>query len=283
MGEKSEKLGQAIQTARQNAGITQQELCNRADLSYSTLAKIERGAIKTPSVFTVYRIAEVLGLSMDELLGSVVDAKEPAHTKRTSKSGISFVFFDVNGCLVRLFNAAFTQLAIETGVPSDRIESAFWHYNDAVCRGDMSMDEFNKNLAKQMGIASVDWNSYYLNAVESVPEMRELVLWTAKNYKIGLLSNIMPGQIEAMITSGILPDVRYDAIIESPAVKAIKPESEIYDIAQAKAGAAAAEILLVDDTRTNLMAAEHQSWKVLWFDDFNAKASSEKIRTALEF
>ena len=47
-------LGKAIQQARQNAGLTQQELCHKAELSYSTLAKIERGAIKTPSVLRLH-------------------------------------------------------------------------------------------------------------------------------------------------------------------------------------------------------------------------------------
>jgi transcriptional regulator with XRE-family HTH domain len=42
-------LGKTLQAARQKAGLTQQELCNQAELSYSTLAKIERGAIKSPS------------------------------------------------------------------------------------------------------------------------------------------------------------------------------------------------------------------------------------------
>ena len=39
-------LGKALQLARLSKGLTQQQLCQRADLSYSTLAKIERGAIK---------------------------------------------------------------------------------------------------------------------------------------------------------------------------------------------------------------------------------------------
>jgi transcriptional regulator with XRE-family HTH domain len=41
-------LGKRLQAARQKAGLTQQTLCQKAGLSYSTLAKIERGAIKSP-------------------------------------------------------------------------------------------------------------------------------------------------------------------------------------------------------------------------------------------
>lgn len=278
----SMKLGKAIQLARQNASMTQQELCHHADLSYSTLAKIERGAIKTPSVFTVYRIAQVLSVNIDELMGTVIGGKISLK-KRVSKSGVSFVFFDVNGCLVRHFQGAFTRAANDTGVPSDHIETAFWHYNDAVCRGDMTMDEFNQAFAKQLGLKSMDWNSYYLESVEPIAEMHELVQWAANHYKVGLLSNIMPGQITTMIKNGALPNVRYNAIVDSSEVKAIKPEEEVYTIAESKARASANEILFIDDSRTNLMAAERRGWKVMWFDDFHAQASTDRIRSALEF
>jgi transcriptional regulator with XRE-family HTH domain len=135
-------LGKAIQTARQTAGLTQQELCVRADLSYSTLAKIERGAIKTPSVFTVARIASVLGVSLDTLLGHLSLATPQGIQKRTSKNGVSFVYIDINGCMVLFFHAAFTKISQETGVSSEMIETAFWHLNDAACRGEISLEEF---------------------------------------------------------------------------------------------------------------------------------------------
>lgn len=276
------KLGRAIQLARQNAAMTQQDLCHHASLSYSTLAKIERGAIRTPSVFTVYRIAQVLGVNIDDLLGSVTD-KPILNKKQVSKSGVSFIFFDVNGCLVRFFHRAFTRIAADTNVSSDIIETAFWHFNDLVCKGDMSMDEFNVAFAKQVGIPSMNWNQYYFDAVEPIPEMHDLVRWAGAHYRIGLLSNIMPGQIATMLKNGTLPNIPYDTIVDSSTVKSIKPEEEIYTNAERMAGAKPEEILLVDDGRTNLMAAERRGWKVLWFDEVHAQESVTKVRSALEF
>jgi transcriptional regulator with XRE-family HTH domain len=61
-------LGSRLQLARRRAGLTQQELCQKAGLSYSTLAKIERGAIKSPSVFTVAAIAGATNTSIEDLL-----------------------------------------------------------------------------------------------------------------------------------------------------------------------------------------------------------------------
>jgi transcriptional regulator with XRE-family HTH domain len=276
-------LGRQLQKSRQAAGLTQQQLCQKAGLSYSTLAKIERGAIKAPSIFTIQSIATALGVSLSELMGDIAP-KIVEMPKKTSQSGVRFVYFDINGCLVRFFHRAFTQLSKDSGAPADAIETTFWHYNDAVCRGDMSMDDFNRVFAERIGMERIDWMDYYLSAIDPIEEMQELVAWAADHYHIGLLSNIMPGFIDAMLERNILPKVAYASIIDSSKTKAIKPEQQIYEAAQAfAAGCAPNEIMLIDDSRANLMAAEKMGWKVLWFDDYRPEESIARVRSALEF
>jgi FMN phosphatase YigB (HAD superfamily)/DNA-binding XRE family transcriptional regulator len=275
-------LGLRLQQARRDAGLTQQELCHKSGLSYSTLAKIERGAIRSPSIFTIQLIASTVGVSIDELIGHEGTRGIKA-AKKQSKSGVSFVYFDVNGCLVRFFHRAFGVVAKETGVSSDIVETTFWHYNDAVCRGEMSMDEFNVTLAKRFGVDSINWIEYYLAAVDPVLEMRELLDWASQHYRIGLLSNIMPGFIAQMRERLILPEVDYDVIIDSSEVGVLKPEAKIYEIAAEKAGCKPEDILLIDDSRANLIAAEKAGWHVLWFDDYHPEESIVRVKSALEF
>ena len=277
MDEKS--LGNHLQEARKARGLTQQQLCQKANLSYSTLAKIERGAIKSPSIFTIQQISAVLGMSLDQLIGAHSGQK---NIKSTSKSGIKFVYFDVNGCLVRFFHRAFTKLAEETGVPSDLIENTFWHFNDAVCSGNISMDEFNKEMSKKLEIDNIDWREYYMEAIDPIPEMNSLVKWASTVYEVGLLTNIMPGFIDEMRKRKLIPDVEYATIVDSSEVGFIKPDRKIYEIAESKSGCSPDQILLVDDSRTNIMAAEHMGWRVLWFDDFRPEESVKRVRTALE-
>lgn len=270
-------LGRRLQAVRVQAGLTQQALCQQAGLSYSTLTKIERGAIKAPSIFTIQSIAECLGISLDDLM----QHKATAVKKHRSKSGVSFVYFDINGCLVRFYHRAFTRLAEVSGAPADVIETAFWHYNDDVCRGDMTMAEFNAAFAKDIGLPHLDWENYYLETIDTIDEMHDLVKWASQHYRIGLLTNTMPGLIDVMRERGMLPNVQYDAIIDSSVVNAIKPESKIYEVAAKKAGVPASEILLIDDARTNLMAAEKQGWHVLWFDDYSPDESIARIQDSL--
>jgi FMN phosphatase YigB (HAD superfamily) len=277
-------LGQRLQEARKAAGLTQQQLCAQANLSFSTLTKIERGAIKSPSIFTVQAIATALGTGLDELLGFAVASPAPA-TRNLSKtrSGVSFIYFDVNGCLVHFYQRAFAKLAMETGAPSDQVETAFWHYNDDVCRGIMSLSDFNIKLAERLGVDQVDWQKYYLETVEPILQMQEVLKWASEHYKVGLLTNIMPGLLAAMRRDNQVPNINYDAVIDSSEVAAIKPESKIYEIAQERAGVSdPKEILLIDDSRVNLMAAERLGWHVLWFDDSRPEEAVERVRETLE-
>ncbi|MFF7352469.1 MULTISPECIES: helix-turn-helix domain-containing protein [Streptomyces] len=64
--ERGERLGQLLREAR--GGRSMAEVAARAGVSAETLRKIETGRAPTPAFFTVAALAQVLGLSMDELV-----------------------------------------------------------------------------------------------------------------------------------------------------------------------------------------------------------------------
>ena len=220
----------------------------------------------------------MLNTGLDELIGSETTSRK--HLK--SKSGISFVYLDINGCLVQFYHQAFTKVSAEANQPVDLVETAFWHYNDQVCRGEITMAEFNQLVGKRLDMPNFNWENYYLAATKPMPKMHELVDWISKHYGIGLLTNIMPGLVDEMKRRKFIPDINYDTIIDSSRVHLIKPERKIYELAQKEAKCPANEILFVDDSRANLMAAEKLGWHVLWFDDTSSDESISHIREALE-
>lgn len=273
------KLGEIVQQERRAHGLTQQALCQKTGLSYSTLAKIERGAIKSPSVFTIQLVASALDVSLDELMRAVLP--HGFAKKGVSQNGVRFVYFDMNGCLVRSFSSAFARLAEESGASQDTVETIFWAYNDEVCRGTKSIDELNTALAERLGIM-VDWVKYYVDSLETTPEMKELVEWVAARYRVGILTNTMPGVVEMLVREGFLPQIPYDTIVDSSEVHALKPETRMYEIAAEKAGVTPSEILLIDDDRPNLVAAAKQGWHIMKFHAFQSAESIEAIRSALQ-
>jgi len=284
-----------LQIARREAGLTQQGLCQKSGLSYSTLAKIERGAIKAPSVFTIQHIAATLGVSLDQLLQGVPNRyqlaatqtqatapDEPvAVTKKVSKNGVRFVYFDMNGCLVRGIKQALANLADDAGVTTDVVEGIFWQHNEEVNRGVMSIDQLNTILAERLHLM-VDWYKYYLSAVEATPGMAELAEWVAENYRAGILTNTMPTLVDRMRANGTLPQVAFDAIVDSSQVHALKPEPEMYLVAQERAGAEPHEILLIDDDIANLVAASRAGWQTMSFDPNAPEESIVHVSTALQ-
>jgi FMN phosphatase YigB (HAD superfamily)/DNA-binding XRE family transcriptional regulator len=279
-------LGKRLQLARKRAGLTQQELCQKAGLSYSTLAKIERGAIRSPSVFTVAHIASATGARLEDLLDLQtrgLGSPTPADTKKRSKTGVRFVYFDVNGTLVRFFHKAFAQIAQISNYPPDMIETLFWRRHDAVATGQMSLEDFDAALAKDLGLQSLDWRNYYMENVESMPEINVFVDWAAENYEIGLLSNNLPGFIDEMIQTGKIPPVKYDAIVDSSKVGMLKPDSKIFETASQLAGMEPREILLIDNDRPNLITADREGWQVVWFDDLDPAASIARAKESLAF
>ncbi len=279
---KVKSLGDRIQVLRQKAGLTQQELCEKAGLSYSTLAKIERGAIRSPSIFTISAIAEALEATLERILQTVPNAGPKRVFDATDDvRKARFVYFDIHGVLIHFSERGFMTLAEEVGVNLELVENTFWHYNDAACRGDMTLAEFNKTLAKKFGVKKIDWLQHYLGAVETNRPMYDLAVEVSKRYKVGLLSNIFPDLLDALLKHKLLPNLKYAAIIDSSKVHAIKPERAMFEIAEAKAGVPPEEILFIDDSRSFVMAAEHVDWHVLWCDDYRPAESANRIRKSL--
>jgi FMN phosphatase YigB (HAD superfamily)/DNA-binding XRE family transcriptional regulator len=279
-------LGKRLQLARRRAGLTQQELCQKAGLSYSTLAKIERGAIKSPSVFTVAAIARSTNTRFEDLLdleSQLSGSPTPSTPKKRAKSGVSFVYFDVNGVCVRFLHKAFTEVSRQSGKSIDFVETLFWRYNDTVTSGQMEMGEFNDILGRELEIENFDWVPFYMNNVEQMPGIEPLIKWAAEHYEIGLLSNIMPGFLDLLIQRNIIPNLDYKVIVDSSKVGALKPTPKIYEIAQQLAAVEPGEILTIDDDRTNLVTADRLGWHVVWFDEIRPEESIERAKASLEF
>lgn len=278
-------LGKRLQLARRRAGLTQQELCQKAGLSYSTLAKIERGAIRSPSVFTVATIGRVTGVPLEDLLnfGQKLAPLADLNRKKRSKTGVQFVYFDVNGTLTRFYERAFTQIADETHTSVEVTEAMFLHYDGAACLGSMTNSQVEQIFAAELGIPDFNWLKYYLQNIQTTPGSTEMVRWAAEHYDIGLLTNNWLGFTDELIKKKIVPDISYKAIVESAKVGCSKPEAKIYKIAQELASVQPDEILLIDDKQSYLAGAEQAGWQTLWFDEEDPALSIDRIKKYLEF
>jgi len=61
-------IGEKIKQLRNKQGLTQDKLARKSDLPYTTLTKIETNVITKPTIQTVIKIANGLGITIDDLL-----------------------------------------------------------------------------------------------------------------------------------------------------------------------------------------------------------------------
>jgi len=70
-----EMLGKRVQQARLRKGLTQFALAEDVGVSQNFLGDVERG-LKVPGISTCIKLANVLGLSLDELFNESLEVKE---------------------------------------------------------------------------------------------------------------------------------------------------------------------------------------------------------------
>jgi len=58
-------IGQKIKELRKKAGLSQQKLANLTGLTVTSIANLEQGIVKDPSIQTVIKIADALDISLD--------------------------------------------------------------------------------------------------------------------------------------------------------------------------------------------------------------------------
>ena len=121
------------------------------------------------------------------------------------------------------------------------------------------------------------WNDNF----KPIQAMHQLVRDIAKKYKIGVLTNIYEGSFVRMLAQGNIPNIAYDAVIQSCELGFIKPEEEIYEFAQKSAMVLASEILFIDNKTENIDKAKELGWQTVWYDVENHHRSEEEIRQVL--
>lgn len=62
-------ISNRLKELRKKRNWTQQELAQKANLSFNAVTKIEQGAAKHPTLKTLIKLADAFGVGIDELIG----------------------------------------------------------------------------------------------------------------------------------------------------------------------------------------------------------------------
>lgn len=281
-------LGKTIAKARRASGLTQQQLCKNTGIAYSTLTKIERGAIKKPNVFTVLQIAKATGMEVEELLTPQLEEAANPYTLAKAAAGVApspavkFVYFDLHQVLINSLQGMLPFLAEQTGQPLPRVEDLFMRFDRDLCLGKVSLEQFNRVLSRELGTLGLKQEELYARQVEADTAMMEILELAGRGCGVGLLTNAFPSNVAALIERRIFPR-EFDVVVDSSVVGMMKPEKEIYEYAQRQADVPAHQILLIDDRHINIVGAEACGWQGFWLNSEARIGLKERLREIINF
>jgi len=202
---------------------------------------------------------------------------------------ISFVYFDVGGVAIKDFSGSdkWTELKKELGVtPENDAEfEDFWlSYESERCLGP-NVDTLLPLIKKRFGSKFSDNYSLlidgFVNRFEVNKSIWPVIKKIHQKCKVGLLTNMYPGMYEAILDRGLLPDIDWDAVIDSSVVKLQKPDKKIYELAERLANFNGHEILFVENSRTHIKKAEEFGWQCILYDSKNYEESSVRLEEEL--
>lgn len=267
---------EALKQCRETAGLTQKQLAARSGVSYSTLTKLEQGAISSPSVTAITNVATALGCDTADLL-------EAPDFTITPNPDIEFVYFDVGGVLVHWLPSLHT-FAERINRPENAVKAIFHEFNDVGCRGNMSLHELQllillrlnvslKGEARKEALQQTAW----IDDMRAIPPAHSFIRAMTERHKVGLLTNVFKEYYPAFFERGLVPNLSYKAVVRSYEVGYVKPEREIYEIATQAARTDPEKIFFIDDSRVNVNAAREYGWQAEWFDEYAPLASIQRI------
>jgi len=197
---------------------------------------------------------------------------------------IQFVYFDIGGVLLN-WEKALVKIAKEHAKSEKEVMDVFAKYDADFCRGLVDIETMERTLTKELNLNDMkdfNFHEFVITRFEKIEKMHTLLYEVKKSYKVGLLTNLHKGSFDKIVNKKFIPDVEYDAVVKSYEVGFIKPEKEIYQIAQEKSGFVGNEILFIDDLAQNIAAAQALGWHGVIFDEKKADESIRKINKLLK-
>lgn len=198
-------------------------------------------------------------------------------------SKISFIYFDVGGVFLDWRNV-FTTPARDNGVTQKEITDIFEKYGKAITTGKISSDEFWQLCRKELNIpGGKDYNFLDAWISDYIPNkfIYDLASSLGRRYQLGIISNIYQGMYQKLVQKRIIPEGIFTETILSCDVHMRKPDREIYNLAQQRAGVTPQEILFIDDSESSLIIPKELGWETFLYNTKNYNKTNSKLRALL--
>ena len=117
----------------------------------------------------------------------------------------------------------------------------------------------------------------FVNRFEANKSIWPVIERIHKKCKIGLLTNMYPHMLETIKNKGLLPEVKWDVIIDLSVEGVIKPDPEIFKLAEDRSGFKGNDILFVENSQKRIEAARVYGWRVFLYDSAHPEEASKRL------
>lgn len=203
-------------------------------------------------------------------------------------SNISFVYFDIGGVMLLDFSGTnkWTEMKRALGVTpeqDDAFDQVWKTYRSQICI-DCDVDTISAELASAVGVTLDDSYSMladFVDRFDKNPSMWQVAEKAKSGLPVGLLTNMYPRMLDTIKGAELLPELEWDAVVDSSIVGFQKPEPGIFEVAEKMAQVNPEQIFFVDNSEKHVEAARERGWQTLLYDPQNPEESSKRIEEYL--
>ena len=196
-----------------------------------------------------------------------------------------FIYLDVGGVAIVDFsgNDKWNQMMSELGIlgPKQEQFKKLWKEGESkLCVGNNNTEELAREIAKKIGF-EIDPGYKMLDdfvaRFEKNTGLCTLLDQIKDRFRFGLLTNMYPGMLDQIIEAKLLPDVKWDMVVDSTSVKRQKPNEDIYKYAQQLLNVMPEEILFVDNSERNLEVPKELGWQTVLYNSANTQVANSNL------
>lgn len=153
-----------------------------------------------------------------------------------------------------------------SGVDYPKLERDLHELHRAYDRGWSTFDQYTLGVAELTGLDVAHVRHNIHGKVQRNQTLIDYSQQLRANYKIGLLSNIGSGGMEAFFTAQQRAEL-FDAVVLSSDVGMAKPDPEIFQLMADRLGVGVEECLMIDDAESNCDGARAAGMQAMMYTE----------------
>lgn len=208
--------------------------------------------------------------------------------EKAKMNEIKFVYFDVGGVTLLDFSGTnkWLQMKRDLGITKelDSIFDRVWKKHRSRICIDCDVDTIISEFIETTGVNIPEKYSMlddFVNRFDINYSIHPVINEAKDKYRVGLLTNMFPRMFEGVVKRNLIPDIEWNAIVDSSKVGFQKPDEGIFEIAEKQSGVNSKEIFFVDNGIKHVEAAMKRGWQTMLYDPQKTEESSKELSERL--